>query len=372
MEVSQKLKKLLEEEINDFFEKEFDKNNIETFKNVKNVKHIEELLNNLYNKKYLETLSKKSGELFGNVDIFKNFIEEYNKQKNKLQDKELFYDIYSAAFDLIYLSTLIDSRISQDSTNEHKVETSMFYKEIIDNLNNKYVNNFKKAFKKEDFFTIEGLLIYKFEKYSLVYRQTLFDDEILGFFVEREDYKILIIFGEEYGNEGKRFSVFLFKNQECYKMTLYFNFNFEDRRQDNLEDLGFAFEDLSVGNLSGVNFSSYSDFYYFNREIEDNGKYKIDVFNDSDKLVQKIFKRTFRDQEDLTLSFILFNEEENYIEKHYAKYLECKTTSRKNCYLQEYFEKTFNIISDFRGHIVVKDFEQAQNLLELYDLGFSS
>jgi hypothetical protein len=94
MEISQKLKDVFEEEMNTLFEKNFDKNNVETFGNIGSIYDIEKVLHNIHKEKYLNTLSMKTDELFSNVDIFKNFIEKYNEHKNKFQDKELFYKIY--------------------------------------------------------------------------------------------------------------------------------------------------------------------------------------------------------------------------------------------------------------------------------------
>lgn len=172
MVISQKLKDAFEDEMNTFFEENFDKNNVETFGNIADIYDIKKVLHNIYDNKYIETLSMKSDELFSNVDIFKSFIEKYNEHKNKFQDKELFYEIYNTAFDLTYLFSLHDLRTSRHSTtNEYKVKTSLFYKEIVDDLKDKYVKNFRKAFQREGCDTIGGLLVSKFENYSVVYKQ---------------------------------------------------------------------------------------------------------------------------------------------------------------------------------------------------------
>lgn len=373
MEISQKLKDVFEEELESIFKESFTPDNSKSFYEINNIEKMKKTLEDIYNKKYSKVISKETKSFFNNIDFFKDIIEKYNKNKIELNDKELFSTIYRNAYNLLNLINLNNKsshieELNRKGKEKKVVKKPLFYKEIIDNTKDDYVNNFRKVFLKESRKVSKEIIISKFYNYSLVYIKTKYNESVLGFLVEKEDYKMLITYDlDSYSQEGK-LSFFLFKDKKCLRMTIYSSFY--KKNNSNLKKHSFTFENLSDEELSGINFSERQESFCFKRVLDNNGKHKIEVYDSSNKLVALIFKRIFKDKEDIALSFTCFKEEDRDIESHYAKYLDCMIVSGNN-HWQKYFIKNFATQSCFRGHVTIDNFDQAQDFLELYDLEFS-
>tara|TARA_Y100001960_G_scaffold194367_1_gene203438 strand:- start:34826 stop:35950 length:1125 start_codon:yes stop_codon:yes gene_type:complete len=374
MEISQKLKDVFEEDLESIFKESFDPDNSKSFHEINNIEKMKKTLEDIYNKKYSKVISKETKSFFNNIDFFKDIIEKYNENKIEINDKEFFSTVYRKAYDLLNLINLNNKsshieELNRKGKEKKIVKKHLFYKEIIDNLKDEYVNNFRTVFSKELRKVSKDIIISKFYNHSLIYLKTKYDESVLGFLVEKEDYKMLITYDlDSYSQEGK-LSLFLFKNRECLRVTIHSNFY--QKNKSDLRKHSFTFENLNSKELSGINFSERQESFYFKRVLDNNGEYKIKVYDNSNKLVALIFKRMFKDGENIALSFTCFEEKDRDVEKHYAKYLDCMIVSRNN-HWQKYFKKNFATQSCFRGHVVVKDFEQVEDFLDLYDLEFST